>query len=561
MVAISNLPQWILSLPKIAPYAGEKESGGLGRYINEWHQQQNDRISPWTATSAAGSCCEVVAQQMGTRVAFPNATSYSESTSSYWSLRNLDIHPSCVFLPESVQEVSTAMSMLSVGADVWQDKCQIAVRGGGYENVPAIAILTESVANDENQRHTPYAGAATIDQGIVIDLTNMPSAGLAADRKTITVSPSQTWDQVFAALDAYNLATLGGRVGGVGVGGLTTGCGISYFSPRYGFTCDMVENFEVVLASGDIVNANATSHPYLWKALRGGSNNYGVVTAITLRTFPQGEFWGGQTFHSIGTRKAQFKALEDLIASHPYDPYAHFITNLVLTNMTQAWIIGDSLQYTKSDPAVPFPEVFKPFTDIQRVPIFPGGPDNTLRIDNHTSFTLEYAALSTYKKRWLFATISFANQAEMMEIFFQLADKAMQPFVSLPGFQVSLAYQPLPTIMSERYGAVDSLGPIQTQGNMFFIHWAMAVDGSEVETDAEFRSTVKDLFEEAKKEASKHGWDRDYLALTYSDSFQDPIGSRSRGTIEEMWETSRKYDPKGLFQKQVPGGFKLPKLK
>ena len=55
----------------------------------------------------------------------------------------------------------------------------------------------------------------------------MPSPGLSDDLKTIIVSPSQTWDQVFATLDAYELATLGGRVGGVGVGGLTTGCMLS----------------------------------------------------------------------------------------------------------------------------------------------------------------------------------------------------------------------------------------------------------------------------------------------------------------------------------------------
>ena len=301
-----------------------------------------------------------------------------------------------------------------------------------------------------------------------------------------------------------------------------------------------------------------SSHPDLWKALRGGSNNYGVVTAITLKTFPQGAFWGGQTFHSIGTRKANFHALENLIASQPYDPYVHYINTVVITNMTQAWIIGNSLQYTKSQPPETFPEVFKPFTDIQRIPIFPGGPTNTLRVDNHTSFTLEYASLSTYKKRWLFATISFGNSAAMMEEFFQLANQTVQPFISLPGFQVSIAYQPLPTVMSERRGAVDSLGPIQTEGNMFFIHWAMAVDGSEPHTDGPFRRAVQDLFAVAREKAKTLNVHRDYLALTYADGWQDPIGSRSPGTIDEMWKASRKYDPTGLFQKQVPGGFKLP---
>lgn len=306
------------------------------------------------------------------------------------------------------------------------------------------------------------------------------------------------------------------------------------------------------------MNANAKENLDLWKALRGGSNNFAIVTAITLKTFPQGAFWGGQTFHSIGTREAFFQAHEDLIAD--YDPYVHYINTLVITNQTYGnWVVGNSLQYTKSDPPEPYPEVFKPFTDIIQTPLFPGAPPNTLRVDNITSFSREYVALSTYKKRWTFATISFGNSAEMMEVFYQLAAKAVEPFVFLPGFQLSISYQPLPTIMSERYGAVDSLGPVQTEGNMFFIHWAMAVDDSQAHMDKPMQDAVKALFEAAEQKAESMGLRRDYLALTYADSWQDPIGRRSNGTVRDMWEASKKFDPQGVFQKQVPGGFKLPK--
>ena len=68
---------------------------------------------------------------MRDHVVFPNATAYSESIGSYWSLKNVDIHPSCVVLPESAEEVSAAVSTLSIGASLWQDQCQFAVRGGG----------------------------------------------------------------------------------------------------------------------------------------------------------------------------------------------------------------------------------------------------------------------------------------------------------------------------------------------------------------------------------------------------------------------------------------------
>lgn len=48
-----------------------------------------------------------------------------------------------------------------------------------------------------------------------------------------------------------------------------------------------------MLADGQIVEANAESNPDLWYALKGGSNNFGIVTRIDLKTFPQGKFWGG----------------------------------------------------------------------------------------------------------------------------------------------------------------------------------------------------------------------------------------------------------------------------
>jgi FAD/FMN-containing dehydrogenase len=129
--------------------------------------------------------------------------------------------------------------------------------------------------------HTPFAGAANIQAGITIDLSKFNQVTVASNRQTVDIGPGNRWRNVYSQLDAKNLATSGGRVATVGVGGLTTGGGISFFSPRYGFVCDNVENFEVVLASGQIVNANSKTNSDLWRALRGGSNNFGIVTKIT----------------------------------------------------------------------------------------------------------------------------------------------------------------------------------------------------------------------------------------------------------------------------------------
>ena len=42
-------------------------------------------------------------------------------------------------------------------------------------------------------------------------------------------------------------------------------------------------NFEVVLADGGIVNANKDEHSDLWKSLKGGSGNVGLITRIDQR--------------------------------------------------------------------------------------------------------------------------------------------------------------------------------------------------------------------------------------------------------------------------------------
>jgi FAD/FMN-containing dehydrogenase len=85
---------------------------------------------------------------------------------------------------------------------------------------------------------------------------------------------------------------------------------ISFFSPRYGLVCDNVLNYVVVLASGEIVNANFASYQDLTIAHRGGSNNFGIVIAFDINLFPQGDFWGGITVNNINTRAAQFAAFE-----------------------------------------------------------------------------------------------------------------------------------------------------------------------------------------------------------------------------------------------------------
>ena len=110
------------------------------------------------------------------------------------------------------------------------------------------------------------------------------------------------------------------KVAAIGVGGLTLGGGISFFSNQYGWACDNVASYEVVTASGIIVTASPTSFSDLYWALRGGGNNFGIVTKFNLNTISQGQMWGGGRIHLESDFPALIKAFYDVGVNSAQDP-------------------------------------------------------------------------------------------------------------------------------------------------------------------------------------------------------------------------------------------------
>lgn len=75
--------------------------------------------------------CEALTKQLGDRVAFPKTCQYADTVASYWSLKEVDLQPQCVVLPESAEEVSWVVQILSAGKELGNEHCQFAIRGGG----------------------------------------------------------------------------------------------------------------------------------------------------------------------------------------------------------------------------------------------------------------------------------------------------------------------------------------------------------------------------------------------------------------------------------------------
>lgn len=157
-----------------------------------------------------------------------------------------------------------------------------------------------------------------------------------------------------------NLSVVGGRADTVGVAGLTTGGGISYFSGRYGLVCDNVVNYEIVLADGHIVNANSVENTDLRTALRGGSNNFGIVTRFDLMTFEQGHLWGGDVLYDFSTSQQQLEAFVSFGSAKQQDEHAALYQ--VFASRDGLYFILNNMVYTKPSP---YPAVFQGFNRIQ----------------------------------------------------------------------------------------------------------------------------------------------------------------------------------------------------
>jgi len=61
----------------------------------------------------------------------PLPVKYLNSQLSYWSAQEQALKPSCIVIPESDQDVQTAVAVLHVGNLAGVASCKFAVRSGG----------------------------------------------------------------------------------------------------------------------------------------------------------------------------------------------------------------------------------------------------------------------------------------------------------------------------------------------------------------------------------------------------------------------------------------------
>jgi len=173
---------------------------------------------------------------------------------------------------------------------------EIAVRGGGHN----------------------VAGRATVEGGLMIDLSLMRGVLVDPTSKTTWVEGGATWREVNRETQYYGLATTGGVVSTTGVAGLTLGGGFGWLMPKYGMALDNLIAAKVVLAGGRVLEATEHENADLFWAIRGGGGNFGVVGAFQFKLHDVGPVVvGGLVAHPFNRARDMLRFYRDTAATVP----------------------------------------------------------------------------------------------------------------------------------------------------------------------------------------------------------------------------------------------------
>src|SRR5262245_19205476 len=174
----------------------------------------------------------------------------------------------------------------------------VSVRGGGHN----------------------VAGRATIDGGLMIDLSPMKGIQVDVAARTARAQGGVLWREFNRETQLHGLATTGGVVGSTGIAGLTLGGGLGWLMPKYGLALDNLRAAEMVMADGTVVRASAVENPDLFWAIRGGGGNFGIAASLEYTLHRVGPMiTGGVVAHPLPRALDVLRFFRDTCSSLPDD--------------------------------------------------------------------------------------------------------------------------------------------------------------------------------------------------------------------------------------------------
>ncbi|RAL04288.1 FAD-binding oxidoreductase [Aspergillus ibericus CBS 121593] len=482
-------------------------------------------LSMALATRTAADICSKLKAD-GITVEEPLTLDYNLDVWRYWSAACGDLRPLCITAPSSALEMSQIMKELH------HFETLFAVKSGG---------------------HMPNSGFASIQDGLLISTKNLDQVFFNSDDQTAIIGPGLSWGDAHQGLHGTGRTLVGGRMAGVGIGGFMLGGGMSFLSSQYGWAANNVINFEVVLGNGTVVNANKKVNTDLFDSLKGGGNNFGIVTAYTLQTHPQDhKVWGGNYIFASDRGPQILEALRDFVEYYP-DDKAAIIMTAERTALLDTWIM-----FLFYDDHKPPQGVFDNFTAI-------GPLDLTKTWNSYYDLLKHNDFFILPGKRYVIATetMPLPNKtvgAEVMQTYHDYWHNVSKTVLGVPGVIGTLAFQPMPKAITSKAKARDGDlidFPIDQDYIVLELDFSYELSKSDNKIDAAIKSPFKGFNNITSDYIDNGMLPNAYRPLFMNDAnYAQDYWGRLR-TTEQARQTRRRYDPEGFFQKRTSGGWRL----
>ncbi|KAF1967250.1 FAD-binding domain-containing protein [Bimuria novae-zelandiae CBS 107.79] len=476
------------------------------------------------SASLSARCDALFAASLGRITVFPGDDAYDESRNTFYSQGNHNLELNCNVQPTTIKKVSQVIKILGSSSDL--TNWDIGVRSGGHSDWNNNAVyrgVSIDLSKFNQVELTTYSG---IPWKQAIEWTGRSAITDVVAR----IRPATHWGDVITYLEPYGVSVTGGRSGHVGVGGLLVAGGASYNIQQWRLSCDNVVNYEVVLANGNVVQANRFVNGDLFKVLKGGGNNLGIVTRFDMRTFtvpPQGAY-GGLAF-------SPFSSIDANIDSGP--PGHQFLV------------------YRYDGP--------KGGYGLMNMMVSTDGKNNSSNFADFGSKiplsivqSISDAGGSYYHSATLSIQPSEAMLQKSAEILQTLVDAA-QKAGSTATF--NFVHQPLPKMLASVNPGGNILGLDQTlrTNQVLFEARATTPAADGAAKNAIMDSLLLKAVEELRQFSASQPNHSTYVYMNYASPTQNVLESYGASNVAYLRRVAGKYDPTGFFQTRVPGGWKI----
>ncbi|KAI1505903.1 hypothetical protein F5X99DRAFT_366504 [Biscogniauxia marginata] len=476
-------------------------------------------FTPKDSKIQAAACLRDAGLQ--SRVFAPSNSEYDACKSSYWS-HTARLAPACVVGPRSASEVSAALKALVLANE------KFAIRGTGHASPP---------------------GVNNIDGGVTIDLGLLDSVQYDEATATVSFGPGVRWLDVYQEVQKHGRIVVGGREGQNGVAGYLLGGGNNWLTSTKGWACDSVIAYETVLADGSIVTVDRDTHPDLFRALKGGGNNFGIVTKFTMSTIPCERIWGGVAISTKEYIPDVIQLTSNFTENLSRYPDSSLIVLVgYIPDMKDTAVVTGVME-TRGVENVPI------FEEWERLPKIM----NTAKPKTMLEIGIETSQASDNYNTWFTLTIKNDKSimAKAVELHGELVEE-LKALIPASDFGTQCVFGPLPALVGKHSvaagGNVMGLDRVGRDGVLVQMNTMVKTAEQLALVYPRQKAWVEAVRAYA---AAVDGGDLGWLFMNYADGSQDVLGSYGADNVAFMREVAAKYDPKGVFQMLCPGGWKI----